>query len=1287
MATLVFAAAGAAIGGSIGGSILGISAAAIGQGVGALIGRSIDQALFSTSQTIKTAGPRLDNIDVQTASEGVGLPVVEGRGRIAGQVIWATRISEVTKTTRSSQGGKGGGGGTTVETTEYHYYANFAVALTDCSTGAIRHFGRIWADGKILDTSGLTVRYYNGSETQTADPLIVAKDGAAPAYRGMSYVVFDNLPVNDYGRRIPNLTFEVWGPSGEMEELIRGVDMIPAATEFGYSPTVVSEQSSGGSTTRVNAVRDSKTSDWQASLDLMQGVLPQCEAVALVVSWFGTDLRANHCEIEPRVEYGSKSIKGRSWSASGLSRSQANVVSQVEGSPALGSSPDDQSIIDAIKNLKERGLRVVLYPFIMMDIPDDNSLPDPDSGTIGQPAYPWRGRIRPELSGGAFESQISDFLGSAAPSHFSAGSGVPAYSGPSEWSYRRFILHLAALARNAGGVDAFLIGSELVSLTTATDVPAAYPFVDGLVALAGDVKSLLPDAQVSYAADWSEYHSHRTGAEVYFHLDPLWSSSDVDFIGIDNYLPISDWRSGTSHEDYQPDIDQTSVYSLDYLKSQIEGGEYWDYYYASDEDRNTQTRTPIFDGGHGEHWVYRQKAIRDWWGNAHHNRPGGVRSGTSTVWVASSKPVWFTEFGCPAVNLGSNQPNVFYDELSSEAALPHYSTGARDDFMQRQYVRAMLEWWRDNGGAIVNTANMFVWSWDSRPWPEFPRLTDWWSDGYNWRRGHWLNGRAGNIPVGEAIKRRLESYYGYDASQYDLSACFGQADGLILPNPLSFRSMLDTWQAALQLDASEFGGVLKVSSRAAAKPVADYAMDDLVEVENSPLYSITRAAQEETPHSAIVRYSDSDKDYELGIARDAIKVDPGEAEFEMDLSLVSDLDRMTDAVRWILRSADDSREAAEFILPPSSDLKPGEVFTLTPRDGAPIRFIADSVTRGDARKIKASLYSGTVFAAVGGPARATPARIVPPSDVAIPYFLDLPLLPGFSDMEDHQGIALFHSDPWPGGVDLYRSTDADTGYSLNLRTGLSGTVGETLNEFRPGVCSLWSHQTLQVKLYSGAFVSQSEKDVFAGANVLAIEHEPDQWEVIQFQEAELIGTDTWRLSKFLRGQLGTEWVRGDDPLPSGARIVALDSGIIPVDMSSSDIGKEFHFRSVPTGRDSADAETVTHTFNGMARRPLSPVHVKASVSGGLLSATWIRRTRVDGDDWSDTIADVPLGEAYERYLVEVGPSEDPVISVEVESAEISDLDVSALSGDQELRISQISETYGPGTAAITSISI
>ena len=93
-------------------------------------------------------------------------------------------------------------------------------------------------------------------------------------------------------------------------------------------------------------------------------------------------------------------------------------------------------MVQAITELKARGLRVVLYPFVVMDIPTGNSLPNPysnNAATVGQPAFPWRGRITcapaPGYAGtvdktaAATPSQIDAFFGTAMPAHFEAWNG------------------------------------------------------------------------------------------------------------------------------------------------------------------------------------------------------------------------------------------------------------------------------------------------------------------------------------------------------------------------------------------------------------------------------------------------------------------------------------------------------------------------------------------------------------------------------------------------------------------------------------------------------------------------------------------------------------------------------------------------------------------------------------------------------------------------------------------------------------------------------------------------
>ena len=120
---------------------------------------------------------------------------------------------------------------------------------------------------------------------------------------------------------------------------------------------------------------------------------PNLERVAIVVTWFGTDLRCGECRVLPSVDNADKATHGGTWSVAGVARAEARVVSQSGGRPAFGGTPSDDSVSDLIDELKTRGLKVTLYPFVMMDIAADNSLADPYSGASPQPAYPWRGHL------------------------------------------------------------------------------------------------------------------------------------------------------------------------------------------------------------------------------------------------------------------------------------------------------------------------------------------------------------------------------------------------------------------------------------------------------------------------------------------------------------------------------------------------------------------------------------------------------------------------------------------------------------------------------------------------------------------------------------------------------------------------------------------------------------------------------------------------------------------------------------------------------------------------------
>ena len=418
MATVVLQAAGSAIGTYLGGPIGG----AIGRAAGAIAGNIIDQKLFGPGNK-HVSGPRLNDLRVMASEEGASIPRLWGRMRFAGQVIWATNFEEVSSTTTQKSSSKGSGPKTT--TTDFSYFANFAIGLCE---GVVNRVGRVWADGKEIDLTAFTTRFYTGTETQLPDSLIVAKEGAAnaPAYRGLAYIVFERFPLEQFGNRLPQLSFEVISASGGAESHVRAVNIIPGSTEFGYDTKVITRTVSAGVTATENAHVSADRSDWSVSLDDLTASCGNLKAASIVVGWFGTDLRCGNCQIKPGVEVTSKTTSPETWSVSGIVRGAAHIVSQVAGKPAFGGTPSDASVIRAIQDLRARGLKAVFYPFVVMDIASGNALPDP-YGASAQAAYPWRGRLTcapaPGVSGSvdktaAAATQVQSLVGVAAPAHF-----------------------------------------------------------------------------------------------------------------------------------------------------------------------------------------------------------------------------------------------------------------------------------------------------------------------------------------------------------------------------------------------------------------------------------------------------------------------------------------------------------------------------------------------------------------------------------------------------------------------------------------------------------------------------------------------------------------------------------------------------------------------------------------------------------------------------------------------------------------------------------------------------
>lgn len=203
--SVVGAVAGGVVGSFFGNPVLG---AELGWMAGGLVG-----SLF-----IHPKGPNPSDIRIQDSAYGKPIPRIYGKYRVGGNIIWAG-----TPSIQDVSSGKGGAGKGPQQT---KVQMSFAIGLCEAPTTGITGVTRIWANGKLIydmtnpsnfaQVSGSTqmitnFTVYLGDENQTADPTMQAALGAAnvPPYRGLAYVVFNNLDLSTWGNYLPSFSFEV----------------------------------------------------------------------------------------------------------------------------------------------------------------------------------------------------------------------------------------------------------------------------------------------------------------------------------------------------------------------------------------------------------------------------------------------------------------------------------------------------------------------------------------------------------------------------------------------------------------------------------------------------------------------------------------------------------------------------------------------------------------------------------------------------------------------------------------------------------------------------------------------------------------------------------------------------------------------------------------------------------------------------------------------------------------------------------------------------------------------
>ena len=164
------------------------------------------------TSTISNSEQRILSLQVQQSSQGLTLPVVYGRARVAGNLIWYGDFTTIETKTTTRQGGKGGGG---VKQEDISYTYEAAVMMALCE-GEIKGIGRIWRDKEKFESlSQLRLNLAKGGDEQPTWTHLQQPKHQAQAinYSGTAYIYSPNYELTK-SAQIYSHNFEVIGKMG-----------------------------------------------------------------------------------------------------------------------------------------------------------------------------------------------------------------------------------------------------------------------------------------------------------------------------------------------------------------------------------------------------------------------------------------------------------------------------------------------------------------------------------------------------------------------------------------------------------------------------------------------------------------------------------------------------------------------------------------------------------------------------------------------------------------------------------------------------------------------------------------------------------------------------------------------------------------------------------------------------------------------------------------------------------------------------------------------------------------
>lgn len=414
-------------------------------------------------------------------------------------------------------------------------------------------------------------------------------------------------------------------------------------------------------------------------------------------------------------------------------------------------------------------------------------------------------------------------------------------------------------------------------------------------------------------------------------------------------------------------------------------------------------------------------------------------------------------------------------------------------------------------------------------------------------------------------------------------------------------------------------------------------------------YELTDIASSDLPRRFYLTYGDNSIDQNANVAMPPLapSADSASAIREQSLdmqTLALEPDLAQQLSERFLRRLRISRTSAKFSVSRSHlAIEPGDV--LTPYfDDRAWSMRATNTTIGADGVVDTEWVRDTAALALvneltpGAPAQGNIPDVVPSAIDTDGFVMDMALI---VDAHNQTAPLLYlaagPSEPgvWTGADFAMSETGDPDSFAegwgtINVDGG--STIGVLMTTLAPCVPYMIDNGPgFMVQVHIGELTSASYEELLENPalNVAAV-RSGDGWEIIQFMNATLVGTRTYRVTGILRGMRGTEWTMAGHTI--GDDFVLLDEAIRR-SVGASEIGDTDWYAVTPTGWPPDTTTAFPVLFTAAAHKPLAPVHGSVELVGDDVVFLATRRTRIGGATLNGQ--DVPIGETTETYSLDI----------------------------------------------------